>query len=206
MIMKHLITFFLVLTCVFISCSVDKIEKHEVEEALMESVHISSNDVISVDGEFQLSLTLDEAIDRGISEAEYSQFQNDLQLFNDFNNRLFLDVLAPSEGYIYVEITFGSLFYYSSIEGPDYQYVGPLGDGSYVISYMFSSNEYVEHNLGIYWNGNGHNVTEFTDSAFGYSHEDNAGGILELTYECDDDWYTGVCAWRLYMKVPVSFE
>ena len=151
-------------------------------------------------------MTLDEAIGRGVSEAEYSRFQNDLLLFNEFNNRLFQDVLAPSEGYIYVEITFGSLFYFSSIEGPDYQYVAPFGSGSYVISYMFSSVDYVEHNLGIYWDGYGHNVTEFAKSKFGYSHEDNAGGFLELTYECDDDWSGGVCAWRLYMKGPVAFE
>lgn len=199
---------FLFLLFFYVSCSFPIIEKHDVEEDLSSLVHISDNDLESIDGDMQLALTLEDAKIRGVSEKDYLFLANQIKEFNDYTERMIQDTLDRSDGFVVrlLEVTSGILFYESNSQEPATEFYSVLPQGDYLLSYQFSSSSFVSHDLGVYWSGNiEHHIYEYGMNAVGNSNEDNRGYSFGLSYQCDA-YYSGVCLWRLFLKIRIPIS
>ena len=201
-----LFTFFAILC---ISCSVQDMEELSKKEDPSGSAHLSSEDILRIDGVFQLALTLEEAKNRGISEDEFVRVEKDIRAFNAYNERFRRSAPTRTEGFtvIYELVDDGTIIYKDARSYPLSVELDYLSAGDYYLLYAFSSESIGFHSLSTSWypSCDSHLINDLTDYSEGESHEGYQSGSLELLYRCAiaDQ---GMCYWELYRKIVLPLD
>lgn len=198
--------FFLLLTFLCISCTVEVFDKLGTNEVLSGPSRITNDDIISVDGDLRLGLTLDEARGRGISEEVYKRTEKHLDGFNERTKKTLQDTLSHlNREYHPIQVAYGYLQSPVASTGFDGGVLGGLASGEdFLLMYEFDSEMYCTHHLYADWFSRmPQDFYQYTMSYAGIYIEEDVGYSIELLYECDS-MVCGSCAWRLFQLVVLS--
>lgn len=192
---------FILLTLLFlVSCS------NDINDAYERSIsyHITQDDITSIDGKLTLAFSYEEALKKGISEADYLKAERDLKIFNEYSNKVLRDSLSTRRDDARpMQISYGFLQSPQESTGYDHSELVGLPQGDYILVFQFQSDSYVNHELITEWYGQMPiSFFEYTREYQGIDFEWNKSYSIQLDYQCEAFSY-GSCFWQLYYIIYV---
>lgn len=199
--MKHSFVLTFLLACL-VSCTISEPDSsiNQIEPMVMQKAHITPIDIICIDGKMLLSVSLEDALEKGISEDEYNQVEKDLQEFNEYTDRVLKGIqLKPTtKSNPLVSVASGFLQSQAYQTGYDTSAQGNLDTGNYMLIYQLSSTQLVNHEYNIAWaNTTPTSIMEYASFFQGYEFFNNVGSFVMMAYQCDAIT-SGVCYWQLF--------